>query len=41
MLKIEPEASMTRVKHYLRDLYIDIRKDDLYKQLTLYYDVDP
>lgn len=41
MLKIEPEASMLQVKQLLRGLYIDIRKDDLCKQLTLYYDVDP
>ncbi len=41
MLKIETDASIRQVKQILRQLYIEIRKDDLCKQLAIYYDVDP
>lgn len=41
MLKVEPEASMTQVKHYLRQLLIQLRQNDLTKSIQLHYDVDP
>lgn len=41
MLKIEPEASITKVKEVLRNAYIQLRTNDLFKSLQLYYDVDP
>ena len=41
MLKIEVEASMTKVKDILRNLYIEIASSPLTRGLKLYYDVDP
>ena len=41
MLKIEVEASMTKVKEILRNLYIETTSSPLTRGLRLYYDVDP
>lgn len=41
MLKIEVEASMTKVKEILRNLYIETASSPLTRGLKLYYDVDP
>lgn len=41
MLKIEANASMTKVKKLLRDFYIEISADPAMKSTTVYYDVDP
>lgn len=41
MLKIEVEASMTKVKEILRNLYIQTASSPLTRGLRLYYDVDP
>lgn len=41
MLKIEVEASMTKVKEILRNLYIETASSPLTRDLRLYYDVDP
>lgn len=41
MLKIEPDVSMSQVKHYLRQLLIQLRQNDLTKRIQLHYDVDP
>ncbi len=41
MLKVEVEASMSKVKEILRQLYERSLADDRFKQLTIYYDVDP
>ena len=41
MLKIEVEASMTKVKEILRNLYIETASSPLTRGLRLYYDVDP
>lgn len=42
MVKIEPEASVAKVKEILRWLYADMRaKIPAMRGLTLYYDVDP
>lgn len=41
MLKIEVEASMTKVKEILRNLYIETASSPLTRSLRLYYDVDP
>lgn len=41
MLKMEPEASMPRVKHLLREEYIRLQASPLMRGLTIYYDVDP
>lgn len=41
MLKIETNASMTRVKDLLRQLQIDLVNDRTLASTTLYYDTDP
>lgn len=41
MIKIEANASMTKVKKLLRDFYIEISADPAMKSTTVYYDVDP
>ena len=41
MLKIEVEASMTKVKEILRNLYVETASSPLTRGLRLYYDVDP
>ena len=41
MLKVESEASMTKVKALLREIYIGMASDPRMKQAMLYYDVDP
>lgn len=41
MLKIEVEASMTKVKEILRNLYIETASSPLTRGLRLCYDVDP
>lgn len=41
MLKIEVNASITKVKELLRQTYIDLHSDPAMRQAMLYYDVDP
>lgn len=41
MLKMEREASMTKVKEILRRRYTDLVASPLMRGLTVYYDVDP
>lgn len=41
MLKVEVTASMSQVKELLRKIYENSLSDARFKQLTLYYDVDP
>lgn len=41
MLKVEPEASMPKVKELLRREYIELQASPLMRGLTVYYDVDP
>ena len=41
MLKIEPQASMARVKELLRATYVRLMQDPALRGLTLHYDVDP
>ncbi|MDE5785046.1 MAG: primosomal protein N' [Duncaniella sp.] len=41
MLKIEPTASIAKVKQLLRDLYVECVNDKTLSGTTLYYDVDP
>ncbi len=41
MLKIEPEASMPRVKELLRKEYVVLQASPLMRSLSVYYDVDP
>lgn len=41
MLKIEPQASMPKVKQLLRNIYAQIIMTPGMKQLKLHYDVDP
>lgn len=41
MLKVEPEASMPKVKELLRREYIALQASPLMRGLTVYYDVDP
>lgn len=41
MLKVEVEASMSKVKDILRNLYIETASSPLTRGLQLYYDVDP
>ncbi len=41
MLKVEITASMSQVKDLLRKIYENSLTDPRFKQLTLYYDVDP
>jgi primosomal protein N' (replication factor Y) len=41
MLKLEINASMSRVKQLLRELYIEMHASPTMRALTLYYDVDP
>ena len=41
MLKVESEASMAKVKEFLRDAYIRLVAQPTTRALTVYYDVDP
>lgn len=41
MLRIETNASVTRVKEILRQQYVAVQSSPLMRGLTLYYDVDP
>lgn len=41
MLKMEPEASMPKVKAMLRQHYIELQASPIMRGLTVYYDVDP
>lgn len=41
MLKIEPDASMLKVKTLLRNLFEEMHKQNLMHGVTIYYDVDP
>lgn len=41
MLKIEPTASMKRVKEVLREAYLTLHRQQQMKGMSVYYDVDP
>ena len=41
MLKIEVNASVSKIKDLLRQTYLDLHSDPAMRQTTLYYDVDP
>ncbi len=41
MLKIEVNASISKIKELLRQTYLDLHSDPAMRQATLYYDVDP
>jgi primosomal protein N' (replication factor Y) len=41
MLKIEVNASISKIKQLLRQTYLDLHGDSAMKQAILYYDVDP
>lgn len=41
MLKIEVNASVSKIKELLRQTYLDLHADSAMRQATLYYDVDP
>lgn len=41
MLKIEVNASISKIKELLRQTYIDLHSDPAMRQAILYYDVDP
>ncbi|MDE6126114.1 MAG: hypothetical protein K2G30_04085 [Muribaculaceae bacterium] len=41
MLKIEPDASMAKVRELLRDTYIQLHSLPDMKSTIVYYDVDP
>ncbi len=41
MLKVEPDASIKRVKELLRNVYEDLFQNPAMKGTTIYYDVDP
>lgn len=41
MLKIEPQASIKKVKEILNDEYNSMRQNQRMKSLTVYYDIDP
>lgn len=41
MLKIETDASMSKVKYILRTIYESLARDPLMKSTIIYYDVDP
>ncbi len=41
MLKIEPAASLTKVKEILRDQWIKLSASPIMRGLAIYYDVDP
>lgn len=41
MLKIENNASITKIKDLLRQTYLDLHSDPAMKQSLFYYDVDP
>jgi primosomal protein N' (replication factor Y) len=41
MLKIEVNASISKIKQLLRQTYLDLHGDPAMKQAILYYDVDP
>lgn len=41
MLKVEPQASVTRVKEILRQLYISMKQTSTMQGTIIHYDVDP
>ena len=41
MLKVEAEASMTKVKYILRNIYEGLARDSVFRSTIIYYDVDP
>jgi primosomal protein N' (replication factor Y) len=41
MLKIEVNASISKIKQLLRQTHLDLHGDPAMKQAILYYDVDP
>jgi len=41
MLKVELEASMSRIKEILRDVYVRMYQKQSMKGMIVYYDVDP
>lgn len=41
MLKIEVNASISKIKDLLRQTYLDLHSDPAMRQAVLYYDVDP
>lgn len=41
MLKIEVNASISKIKELLRQTYLDLHSDPAMRQAILYYDVDP
>lgn len=41
MLKIEVNASVSKIKELLRQTYLDLHSDPAMRQAVLYYDVDP
>lgn len=41
MLKIEINASITKIKELLRQTYLELHSDPAMKQVVYYYDVDP
>lgn len=41
MLKVEVNASITKIKELLRQTYVDLHSDPAMRQAILYYDVDP
>jgi primosomal protein N' (replication factor Y) len=41
MLKIEVNASISKIKQLLRDTYLELHSDPAMKQAQIYYDVDP
>ncbi len=41
MLKVEPDASMAKVKALLRDVYVQFHSLPEMKSTIVYYDVDP
>lgn len=41
MLRMEPEASMPKVRQILRRAYVDLQSAPTMRGLTVYYDVDP
>jgi primosomal protein N' (replication factor Y) len=41
MLKVELQASMSKIKEILRDVYVNMIKKATMKGMIIYYDVDP
>ena len=41
LLKIEPQASMAKVREYLMAVQAQLLQDERFRSVQLYYDVDP